>query len=476
MRPPFPFVPVSNGEWMPLPPDASQVRAARMLAEEATLRARRLGMSRAEFLRSAAGTLTAFMVLNRVHGLDAWGDDAVLPVRAEACADPEAAAHFLSDRYFVMDVQLHHVDLTLPMASDPSFVAANCGLRFRDTMLSCPERMALLGQATFMKEVLVDSETDVGVLSGLPGAAILPVETMAATRDLGNQLAAGTQRLLSQALVDPLAPPGTSISVDSLPHQVANLGASALKLYTSSGDWRLDDERVSYPMLSAADALGLDVINVHKGLGPVVGGRPAPSLRSNDFPQALRDFPKLRFVAYHAGYNQQLRGNKEFIEVVRGLHQPARRRLYAEIGSAFASAFLDGPRQAAHLIGRMLQLLGSRHILWGTDSIWWGTPQWQIEAFKRLRIPPSMQERFGYPALGRKAKRRILGLNAAELYRVDPGAARCAVSPEALAAFTHTVAPGMRLPAERTHRVYGPRTRREFLALLRQEATGGRHG
>jgi hypothetical protein len=457
---------------MPLPPDAAQTRAARLLVDEATRRAKKLGISRAEFLRSAAGTVTAFMVLNRVHGLDAWGDDAVLPVRAEACADPAAAAHFLRDRWFVMDVQLHHVDLTLPMANDPGFVAANCGLRFRDTMLSCPERLALLGQATFLKEVLVDSETDVGVLSGLPGAAVLPVETMAATRDLGNQLAAGTQRLLSQALVDPLASPGTSISVDSLPHQVTNLGASALKLYTSSGHWRLDDERVSYPMLSAAEALGLRIVNVHKGLGPVVGGRPIPSLRSDDFPQAVRDFPKLRFVAYHAGWNNQLAHNRDFLTVVRGLRQPARRQLYAEIGSAFASALLTSPRKAAHLIGRLLKVLGSRRILWGTDSIWWGTPQWQIDAFKRLRIPPSMQEEFGYPPLGRQVKRRILGLNAARLYGVDPKAARCAVTPEALAAFTHTVAPGMRLPLGRTQRVYGPRTRREFLALLRQESTG----
>jgi len=471
MKPPFPLVPVSNGEWTPLPPDARQRHAARLLVEEAERRAKRVGMSRADFLRSAAGTMTAFAVLNQVHGLDAWGDDAVLPVRREACADPSVAARFLRDRYFVMDVQLHHVDLTLPVANDASFVAANCGLRFRDTMLSCPERMELLGQATFLKEVLVDSETDVGVISGLPGAGILPVETMARTRDLGNQLAGGSERLLSQAVCDPLAAPTSSISLESLPHQVTNLGARALKLYTSSGDWRLDDERVAYPMLSAADALGLRVINVHKGLGPTIGRRPIPSLRSDDLPKAVRDFPSLSFVAYHAGWNNELGTNREFLRVVRRLRKPARRGLYAEIGSAFASAFLAGPRVAAHLMGRLLRLLGSRRILWGTDSIWWGTPQWQIEAFKQLRIPPSMQAQFGYPPLGRRAKRRILGLNAARLYGVQPRAPRCGISPEALAAFTATVAPGMRLPDARSQRVYGPRTRREFLALLRQEST-----
>jgi hypothetical protein len=29
-------------------------------------------------------------------------------------------------------------------------------------------------------------------------------------------------------------------------------------------------------------------------------------------------------------------------------------------------------------------------VLWGTDSIWYGTPQWQIEAFRRFEIPPAL--------------------------------------------------------------------------------------
>ena len=84
---PFPLSDVSNGEWCPRPPSEKQRLAARLLDEEVGHRARRLGLTRGEFLRTAAGTATAFMVLNRVHGLDQWGDAAVLPVKREHCDD-----------------------------------------------------------------------------------------------------------------------------------------------------------------------------------------------------------------------------------------------------------------------------------------------------------------------------------------------------------------------------------------------------
>ncbi len=32
-------------------------------------------------------------------------------------------------------------------------------------------------------------------------------------------------------------------------------------------------------------------------------------------------------------------------------------------------------------------------MLWGTDSIWYGTPQWQIEAFRRFEIPKALIEK-----------------------------------------------------------------------------------
>jgi hypothetical protein len=454
---PFPLSDVSNGEWCPRPPNPRQRAAARLLAEEAERRARRLGMSRREFLRTAAGTATAFWVLSVVNGLPTSGDAAPLPVTPEQCDDPAAAAELFAADYFVMDVQLHHVDLEA--FGDQPFLSF---LRFLpEKGTSAEENLQLLSQANLVKEVFVDSETAVGVISGVPDGYPLPVETMAATRDLVNQLA-GSERALSQAMCDPTATPGSPTAVDSLEHQVNDLGARALKCYTGNGNWWLDDEKIAYPMLEEARRLGLRTINVHKGFPGLLGPGSEEYVRSRDLPKVVADFEDMNFVAYHSGYFPG-EGVGEFLGVVRSLKRKHRKRVFAELGSCFATAFLEGPDQAAHLVGSLLKRLGSKRIVWGTDSIWWGSPQWQIDAFKALTIPKAMQRKFGYPALTKKAKARILGLNAAELYGVDPTQVRCAIAQDAIAGIRREQG-GLR--AGRTHLVYGPRTREAYQALL----------
>src|SRR5512143_2773064 len=109
---PFPMAPVSNGEWCPLPITDNQRTVAELVVEETTARARRHGMSRATFLKTAAATMTAFMCMNKVYGYDQTGDNAMLPVKKEHCDDLDAAREVLDKKqWFVMDVQQHHVDL-----------------------------------------------------------------------------------------------------------------------------------------------------------------------------------------------------------------------------------------------------------------------------------------------------------------------------------------------------------------------------
>jgi predicted TIM-barrel fold metal-dependent hydrolase len=416
-------------------------------------------MTRREFMRSAAGTATAFMVLNTVHGLPSTGRAASLPVTREQCDDPDAARElFRSDR-FVMDVQLHHVDLTV---FQPGTVWEDllCGLRFLDPG-TCAERYGLLSQMNFVKEVFVDSETAVGVLSGVPNGIPLPVETMKETRDLVNGLA-GSERALAQAMIDPTTMSGTQVALDTLEHQVVDNGACAIKCYTGSGSWWLDDETIAYPMYEEAVRLGIDTINVHKGFPALVGGMDDTYVRTRDLAKATDDWPHLRFVVYHSGYFQD---GTEISGFLADLETMGRRRnLYAEIGSSFAVAFLLG--RAAHLVGSLLKALGPNRILWGTDSIWWGSPQWQIDAFKALTIPPAMQEEFGYPPLTDRVKARILGRNAAKLYKVRPSRRRCEI-PEDQLARARRGAGGME--SSRTHFVYGPQSPHDFELLLAHE-------
>ena len=83
------------------------------------------------------------------------------------------------------------------------------------------------------------------------------------------------------------------------------------------------------------------------------------------------------------------------------------------------------PTIAAHILGQLMKFMGEDRIVFGSDSVWYGSPQWQIEALWRFQIPEAMREKYGYPELTEQAKRKILGLNSAKLYgikAVDTGA------------------------------------------------------
>jgi len=64
----------------------------------------------------------------------------------------------------------------------------------------------------------------------------------------------------------------------------------------------------------------------------------------------------------------------------------------------------------------MLKFVGEDRILFGSEAVYYGSPQWEIEAFWRFQIPEEIRKRWGYPALTERAKRKILGLNSARLY------------------------------------------------------------
>src|SRR6266446_8236105 len=69
-------------------------------------------------------------------------------------------------------------------------------------------------------------------------------------------------------------------------------------------------------------------------------------------------------------------------------------------------------------MGQLMKFMGPDRIVFGSDSVWYGSPQWQIDAFWRFQIPEEMRKKYGYPELTHDAKRKILGLNSARLYGI----------------------------------------------------------
>jgi len=116
------------------------------------------------------------------------------------------------------------------------------------------------------------------------------------------------------------------------------------------------------------------------------------------------------------------------------------------------------------VIGKLLKHLGPDRICWGTDAIYTGSPKAQIASFRAFQIPAQLQEEHGYPALTDAVKAKIFGLNNARIYGVDPAAVLKAVTEDGL-----TKAKALLKAGEVPYRncSLGPRTRREFFAMLR---------
>jgi uncharacterized protein len=217
--------------------------------------------------------------------------------------------------------------------------------------------------------------------------------------------------------------------------------------------WRQDDEKVAYPTYELIsdyyarlkdEIPGLNNICVHKGLAHGMAdipeyGHPA------DLPRACADFPQLNFITYHSCIKdtffdyfawQQIvaaeRGDPRAIRVVQGHPVPdiswtteyadltgRLKNSYAELGTTFAGSVINFPTLWAHIIGQLLMFKGENQIVFGSDSLWYGTPQWQLEAFWRFQIPEAIRKKWHYPQISDEAKRKILGKNLARLYGLD---------------------------------------------------------
>ncbi len=130
--------------------------------------------------------------------------------------------------------------------------------------------------------------------------------------------------------------------------------------------------------------------------------------------------------------------------------------VYAEMGTSWWFV-MRYPDQAAHFLGKLLRYVGEDNVLWGTDCLFYGSPQPMIQAMRSFQISPEFQERYGYPKLTKELKAKILGLNGAKLYGVEPNPEKCRFTRRELEQIRRT------LPSR--NRVLGPTTMAETKAF-----------
>jgi uncharacterized protein len=459
---PVPTQLVSNEELIPRRQTDNQKKVENLIAELSAERAKKLGMERRHFMASTMGLATCFLASNKVYG-KVWDVDEAETFEAEATAEK-----FPKSEYFILDVQSHFTNGVAIGFRGLEFVK-NMGFNLKDDVEAYSYR-------NFVKEMFLDSETEMIVISGVPGSevnrdakgnvlegrarhgGILPSWLMSQAGREINSLA-GCTRAVWQGN---LAPnhywdrknnrPDKEAIVDQMDRELHQYGISSWKWYChtdpggSGGGFQLDDDNAQW-FYDESKKRGLRNFSVHKGFSyqsRTLGHLANPK----DVEKAALRNPDLNFVIYHSalqhGPNEPDWKNANNYDPNTGdfawhailmdikKRNPQMKNVYPEIGSFFNVLAIADPVMCMHGIGKNIKYYGSDHVIWGTDCLWWGSPQWCIDAFKRFQISDDMCEKFGYQKLTKEDKARIFGLNAAKLYGIDVKAQRKALPADTL--------------------------------------------
>ncbi|MGH8643987.1 MAG: amidohydrolase family protein [Gammaproteobacteria bacterium] len=464
----------TNGEFTPIPLESMHRQARRLAHEAATRNAKHCGMRRRHFLISACGAASTLLAMNAAYAAAGRGGG-FFELAKEAALDREVAAAALEGGEFIFDVQGHYVNPKGAwLKKEPPGSArfkwapkASCQLADRPGERSY---LLCLGEEEFIKDVFLDSDTDMMVLSFVPShrdAEPLTIEEAAATARIVEKMG-GAHRLLLHGRVNPNQD-GDLQGMDEL---AARWKVSAWKTYTQWGPegrgFFLSDE-AGLAFIERARTLGIKNICVHKGIP--FGRKSYQHSLCDDIGVVARRYPDVNFLIYHSGFvpgqaegpydPARNEGIDSLIKTVVENDVPPNSNVYAELGSTWRYLMRD-PQSAAHALGKLFNYVGQDSVLWGTDSIWYGSPQDQIQAFRTFQIAKALREQHGYLEITPELRAKVFGLNALRPYHISADemkkrAAHDGIAQERLA---YREAPD---PHFRTH---GPKTRREFLNLL----------
>ena len=528
----------SNGEYFhkQTPKEAKMREIVLRTADE---RAGKLGLERREFLASSMGMATTMAAINFVNGCsessgpddapsgDMGGDPMeqgtgpdqpyVAPMEA-LCEESD----FLSGNEFILDAQTHSFDDGEWRDRNPVYPI------FLEFTQNCDDRtdpLDCMDRDRYGELMFVDSDTTVAVISSWPAATCnedrelfgrdakacgLPLSN-AGMRDLRDWMngQAMSQRVVNQVQIMPN---------DNLPRQLDIMTAAmedpawktvSWKCYPA---WKSDTyqneqghsqgyfltDPIGRRFIEHGLDLGVPNFAVHKGLP--IPGFDVEHNKPTDVGPVAKDYPTANFIIYHSAINAGTGGdalsaisggNTEGVPydpddpnptganmLIRSLQDSGLEpgsNVYAELGSAWSNVMTD-TNAAQHLIGKLLKYVGEDNVIWGTDAILSGSPQRQIELFRSFQITPEFQDMYGYAELTDAIKAKIFGLNGARIYRVDAEAARCAVDGSQFAMRKQQLDEEWGPRRWTAKAPLGPRSRREFLAMARENVAKGHPG
>lgn len=460
----------SNGEFEPVALDRRNRVGNELAQSQADENAKRLGLSRRGFMVSACGAASTLLAVNEVNAaMGKTGGFFELP--AEAGLDEAAARSALDGKEFIFDIQGHYVnpegawvgrlnENTRPFAWVQKPAIQNDD---KDDL----SYLQHLRAEEFIKDVFLDSDTDMMVLSFVPSRRAdepVTIEEADQTRRIVDAME-GDHRLMLHGRVNP----NQEGDLEDMARLAENFPIAAWKTYTQwgpdgNGFFLTDD--AGEAMIAEAKRLDVRNIAIHKGLS--FGPRSYEHSLCTDVGPAARRHPDINFILYHSGFDTAVTegpysddteaGINVLVRSLRDAGVAPNSNVYAELGSTWRFLMRD-PDQAAHALGKLITACGENNVLWGTDSIWYGSPQDQIQAFRTFQISDQFQEQFGYPAMTPELRAKIFGLNAIKPYKISMDEVRKRAGTGTL---FRRKADYLGHP-DPSFATYGPKTRREFL-------------
>lgn len=465
---------LSNGEFLPPPTSPREREIARQMLRRIETAADRTGVDRRRFLRSSGAMAASLAVLNAC----AAGDGVLAPPSTSSTSstppstpqpstippsttepggeyvvpepeDEEACAIELGGDEFIFDVHTHHVmpegvwrDNAARIESMiGNLVPSGCGEA---------DRLECLNRTAYITNMFLGSDTTFALLTDVPNSgpldAPVPFDAKVGTADLVDALTvAGQSRVL---IHDVIAPNFGELSsrLDGMTATADTGRVAAFKVYTAWGPgnqgYSLADPAIGLPVVEHARDLGVSTICAHKGLPLQEFDRRFNG--PDDICAVAAQFPDMNFVVYHSAYeiqttegaydpNRAERGVNSLVKAMDDHGIVPNSNVWCEIGTTWREV-MNSPTEAAHVMGKLLNRVGGDRVMWGTDGIWLGSPQRQIEAFRAFEITEAFQAEHGYPALTAEVKAKVFGLNAATIFGVDPVALTCGIDETLLAA------------------------------------------